>query len=84
MLKSSGPKKRIKVNFGLLFSTKTRKADEILSDFSKGMIIRFFYRRKPSLPYNCTATRRFSTLLHLFYLSPFRCGRIPYGFLHEI
>ena len=30
------------------------KADEILSDFSEEMIIRFFYRRKPSLPYACT------------------------------
>ena len=40
----------------------------------KGMIIRFFYRRKPSLPYVCTATRRFSTLLHFFYLSPMRVG----------
>ncbi len=49
----------------------------------KGMIIRFFYRRKPSLPYVCTATRRFSTLLHLFYLSPIRCVRNSDGFLHE-
>ncbi len=34
------------------------------------LCFRFFYRRKPSLPYACTATRRFSTILHLFYLSP--------------
>ena len=39
-----------------LFGTNTMKADEILSDFSKGMIIRFFYRRKSPLPYACTAT----------------------------
>ena len=67
-LKKRRPKKRIKAIIKLLFGTNTVKADEILSDFSKGMIIRFFYRRKPSLPYACTATRRFSTLLHLFYL----------------
>ena len=73
-LKKRRPKKRIKVNFGLLFGTNTRKDDEILSDFSKGMIIRFFYRRKSPLPYACTATWRFSTLLHLFYLSPTRVG----------
>ena len=73
-LKKRRPKKRIKVCFGLLFSTNTRKADEILSDFSEGMIIRFFYRRNPSLPYACTATSRVSTLLHLFYLSPSRVG----------
>ena len=60
------------------------KADEILSDFSEEIIIRFFYRRKSPLPYNCTATRRFSTLLHLFYLSPFRCVKNPQGFLHEV
>ena len=35
---------------------------------------RFFYRRKSPLPYNCTATWRFSTILHLFYLSPVRKG----------
>ena len=35
---------------------------------------RFFYRRNPSLPYACTATWRFSTILHLFYLSPARVG----------
>ena len=73
-LKKRRPKKRIKVWFELLYGTNIAKADEILSDFSKGMIIRFFYRRKPSLPYACTATWRFSTLLHLFYLSPIRVG----------
>ena len=73
-LKKRRPKKRIKAIIKLLFDTNIVKADEILSDFSKGMIIRFFYRRKPSLPYACTATRRFSTLLHLFYLSPTRVG----------
>ena len=59
------------------------KADEILSDFSKGMIIRFFYRRKPSLPYAGTATRRFSTLLHFFQLSPSGCHFIR-SFLHTL
>ena len=68
------PKKRIKEWFGLLFGMRAKKADEILSDFSTGMIIRFFYRRKSPLPYNCTATWQFSTLLHLFYLSPIRVG----------
>ena len=66
-LKKRRSKKRIKVGLRLLVSANAVKADEILSDFSKGMIIRFFYRRKPSLPYACTATRRFSTLLHLFF-----------------
>ena len=55
-LKKRRPKKRIRAIIGLLFSTNTRKADEILSDFSEGIIIRFFYRRNPSLPYACTAT----------------------------
>ena len=32
------------------------KVDKILSDFSEKMIIRFFYRRNPSLPYAGTAT----------------------------
>ena len=73
-LKKRRPKKRIRAIIRLLFGTNTRKADEILSDFSKGMIIRFFYRRNPSLPYACTATRRVSTILHLFYLSPLRVG----------
>ena len=82
--KKRRPKKRIRIWFGLLYGTNCIKADEILSDFSEEIIIRFFYRRKSPLPYNCTATWRFSTLLHLFYLSPFRCGRNPYGFLHEI
>jgi len=50
------------------------KADEILSDFSEEMIIRFFYRRNPSLPYASTATSRVSALLHLFYPSPTRVG----------
>ena len=68
MLRKRRPKKRIRAIIKLIFSTNTEKADEILSDFSEGMIIRFFYLRKPSLPYACTATRRFSTLLHLFYL----------------
>ena len=36
----------------------------------KILFFRFFYRRKSPLPYNCTATLRFSTLLHLFYLPP--------------
>ena len=67
-----------------MFSTNTIKVDEILSDFFKGMIIRFFYRRNPSLPYVSTATSRVSTLLHLFYLSPFRCVKNPQGFLHEV
>ena len=67
-------KKRIRAIIGLLFSTNTKKADEILSDFSEEMIIRLLYRLNPSLPYACTATRRVSTLLHLFYLSPFRVG----------
>ena len=71
-LKKRRPKKRIKVRFELLYGTNTVKADEILSDFSKGMIIRFFYRRNTSLPYACTATRRVSTILHLF-ISPL-CG----------
>ena len=83
-LKKHRPKKRIRAIIRLLYGTKTRKADEILSDFFKGMIIRFFYRRKPSLPYACTATRRFSTLLHLFYLSPCPCVRNPDGFLLKI
>ena len=68
MPKSSGPKKlsgrlkkrrskkRIRAIIRLLYGTKTRKADEILSDFSKEMIIRFFYRLKSPLPYTCTAT----------------------------
>ena len=38
---------------------------------------RFFYRRKPSLPYASTATSRASTLLHLFYLSPIGYRSIP-------
>ena len=33
-----------------MYGTNTRKADEILSDFSKGMIIRFFGLRFFSLP----------------------------------
>ena len=73
-LKKRRPKKRIRAIIGLLFGTNTMKADEILSDFSKGMIIRFFYRRNPSLPYACTATSRVSAILHLFYLSPIRVG----------
>ena len=73
-LKKRRPKKRIRAIIRLLFGTNTMKADEILSDFSKGMIIRFFYRRNTSLPYACTATRRVSTILHLFYLSPLRVG----------
>ena len=73
-LKKRRPKKRIRAIIRLLFGTNTMKADEILSDFSKGMIIRFFYRRNPSLPYAGTATSRVSTLLHLFYLSPLREG----------
>ena len=59
MLKSSGPKKRIRAIIGLLFSTNTRRVDEILSDFSEEMIIRLFYRRKSPLPYNCTAEAGF-------------------------
>ena len=35
-LKKRRPKKRIKAIIGLLFGTNTRKADEILSDFSEG------------------------------------------------
>ena len=62
-------KKRIRVWFGLLYGTNCIKADEILSDFSEEIIIRFFYRRKPPLPYNCTATWRFSTILY-FFISP--------------
>ena len=73
-LKKRRPKKRIRAIIRLLFGTNTMKADEILSDFSKGMIIRFFYRRKSPLPYVSTATWRFSTILHLFYLSPLRVG----------
>ena len=34
----------------------------------------FLPPKTASSPYNCTATRRFSTLLHLFYLSPIRVG----------
>ena len=55
-LKKRRPKKWIRAIVMLLFGTNTMKADEILSDFSKGMIIRFFYRRKSPLPYACTAT----------------------------
>ena len=61
-------KKRIKVWLALLFGSNTKKAYEILSDFSKEKIFRFFYRRKSPLPYAGTATWRFSTILHLFYL----------------
>ena len=84
-LKKRRPKKRIRVWFGLLYGTNFIKADEILSDFSEEIIIRFFYRRKSPLPYNCTATWRFSTLLHLFYLSPIRVGwkRRPKKALYE-
>ena len=73
-LKKHRPKKRIRAIIRLLFGTNTRKADEILSDFFEGIIIRFFYRRNPSLPYACTATSLVSTILHLFYLSPSRVG----------
>ena len=76
-LKKRRSKKRIRAIIRLLFGTNTMKADEILSDFSKGMIIRFFYRRNPSLPYASTATSRVSTLLHLFYLSPIGYRSIP-------
>ena len=55
-LKKRRPKKRIRAIIRLLFGTNTMKADEILSDFSKVMIIRFFYRRKSPLPYASTAT----------------------------
>ena len=55
-LKKRRPKKRIRAIIRLLFGTNTMKADEILSDFSKGMIIRFFYRRKSPLLYASTAT----------------------------
>ena len=48
-LKKHRPKKRIKVCFGLLYGTNTKKGDEILSDFSEGMIIRFFGLRFFSL-----------------------------------
>ena len=39
-----------------IHSEEYKKADEILSDFSEKMIIRFFYRRKSPLPYASTAT----------------------------
>ena len=55
-LKKRRSKKRIRAIIGLLFGTNTMKADEILSDFSEEMIIRFFYRRKSPLPYASTAT----------------------------
>ena len=55
-LKKRRPKKRIRAIIRLLFGTNTMKADEILSDFSKVMIIRFFYRRKSPLLYASTAT----------------------------
>ena len=45
-----------KSNYRTFIRHKYKKADEILSDFSEGIIIRFFYRRKSPLPYNCTAT----------------------------
>ena len=45
-----------KSNYRTFIRHKYKKADEILSDFSEEMIIRFFYRRKSPLPYACTAT----------------------------
>ena len=43
-LKKRRPKKRIRAIIRLLYGTNTMKTDEILSDFSEEMIIRFFYR----------------------------------------
>ena len=40
-LKKRRPKKRIRAIIRLLYGTKTRKADEILSDFSEEIIIAF-------------------------------------------
>ena len=72
--KKAQTEKADKSNYRTFIQYKYKKADEILSDFSEEMIIRFFYRRNASLPYDRTATSRVSTLLHLFYLSPIRVG----------
>ena len=54
--KKAQTEKTDKSNYRTFIRHKYKKADEILSDFSEEMIIRFFYRRKSPLPYACTET----------------------------